>query len=67
MQSRWLAMMFAGALNAAGAPAGQPRLGRIEVGTPVPSIELPSLADGTPPSIARDGDKPTVVIIFASW
>lgn len=41
--------------------------GKIKVGEPFPSIELPSLRDGKPMSIAHFRGKKVILQIFASW
>ncbi len=39
----------------------------IEVGKPFPDLILPSLADGSPSSVARFRGKKTLLHVFASW
>jgi len=40
---------------------------KVEVGQPVPDIVLPSIADGSPASLAQFRGKKIVLHVFASW
>lgn len=48
-------------------PVAQPDDVSIEVGRPFPNLALPSLADGSPASVAQFRGKKTLLHVFASW
>jgi hypothetical protein len=40
---------------------------KVEVGQPVPGLVLPSIADGSPASLAQFRGRKIVLHVFASW
>ncbi len=67
--SAWLALLLS-MLAAAVAPADAGEASSavaLEVGQPFPPIVLPSMADGTPTSLAQFRGKKLLLHIFASW
>lgn len=62
-----VAMSALAALGALSAAAAQMPDHPFEVGTPFPTISLPSLADGRPASIADFRGQKVILHVFASW
>ncbi|MFQ5743961.1 MAG: TlpA family protein disulfide reductase [Acidobacteriota bacterium] len=64
----FLALLLVSSLHLSAVPANaKQKEARFEVGERFPEIVLPSLADGSPTSLAQFRGKKIILHVFASW